>query len=174
MTCDQADAAVAQADRATWKPLDEAIRVLGDAVKGTKGDVREVFVDQFDRLRALRCYFRTLRNTAAWVAGVHGYIEAKDPSEKERRLTMVRAMVDNEVGNARALAALFEASKTRFMPVDPMGETFNMYGTNLPELIRRKVALMEKHRNDEPRIDPNFMWRLPPDSGLDPKSFIKY
>jgi len=33
---------------------------------------------------------------------------------------------------------------------------------------------MEKHRNDEPHIDPNFMWRLPPDSGLDPKAYIKY
>ena len=174
MTRDQADAAVAQADLKTWKPLDEAIGVLRDAVKGTKGDVREVFVDQFDRLLALRCYFRTLRNTAAWVAGVHGYIEAKEPAEKEKRRVMVREMIDDEIGNARALAALFEASKTRFMPVDPTGETFNMYGTNLPELIRKKVALMEKHRNDEPRIDPNFMWRLPPDSGLDPKAYIKY
>jgi hypothetical protein len=174
MTRDQADAAVAQADGAVWKPLDEAIGVLRDAVQSAKGDAREVFVDQFDRLRALRCYFRTLRNTAAWVAGVHGTIEAKDPAERERRLTMVRAMVDDEVGNARALAALFEASKTRFMPVDPTGETFNMYGTNLTELIRRKIALMEKHRNDEPRIDPDFMWRLPPDSGLDPKAYIKY
>jgi len=174
MTRDQADAIVAQADQRTWKPLDEAIGVLKDAVQSAKGDARAVFVDQFDRLQALRCYFRTLRNTAAWVAGVHGYIEAKDPAERERRLTLVRAMVDDEVGNACALAALFEASKTRFMPVDPTGETFNMYGTNLPELIRRKVALMEKHRNDEPRIDPNFMWRLPPDSGLDPKVYIKY
>lgn len=173
MTRDQADAVVAQADRATWKPLDEAIGVLRDAVKDAKGDVRAVFVDQFDRLRALRCYFRTLRNTAAWVAGVHGTIEAKDPAEKERRLTMVRAMVDDEVRNAKDLAALFETSKTPFMPVDPTGETFNMYGTNLPELIRRKVALMEKHRNDEPRIDPDFMWRLPPDSGLDPKVYLK-
>ena len=174
MIRDQADAVVAQADRATWKPLDEAIGVLGDAVQGMKGNARAVFVDQFDRLRALRCYFRTLRNTAAWVAGVHGYIETKDPAEKDRRQALVRAMVDDEIGNARALATLFESSKTRFMPVDPTGETFNMYGTNLPELIRRKVALMEKHRNDEPRIDPDFMWRLPPDSGLDPKAYIKY
>jgi len=83
-------------------------------------------------------------------------------------------MVDDEIANARDLAALFETSKTRFMPVDPAGETFNMYGTNLPELIRKKVALMEKHRNDEPRIDPDFMWRLPSDAGLDPKGYLKY
>jgi len=119
-------------------------------------------------------YFRTLRNTAAWVAGVHGFLEAKDPAEKERRRAAVRAMIDDEIANAKELAALFETSRTRFMPVDPTGETFNMYGTNLPELIRKKVALMEKHRNDDPRIDPDFMWRLPSDAGLDPKTYLKY
>ncbi|MCK7478541.1 MAG: hypothetical protein M0C28_14995 [Candidatus Moduliflexus flocculans] len=73
------------------------------------------------------------------------------------------------------LAALFESSKTRFMPVDPAGETFNMYGTNLAGAgIGRKAALMKKHRDDEPRIDPDFMWRLPPDAGLDPKLYLKY
>jgi hypothetical protein len=87
---------------------------------------------------------------------------------------MVREMVDDEIANAKALAALFESSKTAFMPVDPKGETFNMYVTNLPELIRKKLALMEKHRNDEPRIDPDFMWRLPQDAGLDPKAYMKY
>jgi hypothetical protein len=173
MTRDQADAAVAQADRATWKPLDEAIRILDDAAGSAKGEARAVFVDQMDRLRALRSYFRTLRNTAAWVAGVHGYIEAKDPAEKAKRRAMVRSMVDDEVGNAEDLAALFERSSTRFMPVDPSGETFNMYGTNLPDLIREKIRLMKEHRDDEPRIDPDFMWRLPPDAGLDPKVYLK-
>jgi len=174
MTKDQADAAVAQADRTTWKPLDEAIAVLGETVRTAAGEARTVFADQLDRLRALRCYFRTLRNTAAWVAGVHGTIEAKDPAGKDGRRAAVRAMVDDEIANAKELAALFETSETRFMPIDPTGETFNMYGANLPELIREKIALMEKHRNDEPRIDPDFMWRLPSDAGLDPKSYLKY
>ncbi|MGZ5424091.1 MAG: hypothetical protein ACXW2V_05755 [Candidatus Aminicenantales bacterium] len=174
MTREQADAAVAQADRATWKPLDEAIGVLGGAAGRETGGTRSVLVDQLDRLRALRSYFRTLRNTAAWVAGVHGFIEATDPAEKERRRAMVREMVDDEIANARDLAALFESSKTRFMPIDPTGETFNMYGTNLPELIRKKISLMEAHRNDEPRIDPDFMWRLPSGTGLDPRVYLKY
>lgn len=187
MTTEQADAAVARADRATWKPLDEAVAVLGAAIDKEPGGIKagpdgrrryksevQVLADQLDRLRALRCYFRTLRNTAAWVAGVHGYLEAGDAAEKARRRTAVRAMVDDETANARDLAALFETSKVRFMPVDPTGETFNMYGPNLAELIRKKIALMEKHRDDEPRIDPDFMWRMPPDSGLDPKVYLKY
>ncbi|HSA95062.1 MAG TPA: hypothetical protein VLJ16_03370, partial [Acidobacteriota bacterium] len=173
MTTEQADAAVAQADRATWQPLDEAIGALREAVGETEGSVRAAFTDQLDRLRGLRCYFRTLRNTAAWVAGVHGYIETKDPASKAKRREAVRAMVDDEIRNARDLADLFGTSTTRFMPVDPTGETFNMYGANLPELIKKKVALMEAHRNDEPRIDPDFMWRLPKDAGLDPKTYLK-
>ncbi|MGZ5438926.1 MAG: hypothetical protein ACXWFJ_03675, partial [Candidatus Aminicenantales bacterium] len=168
------EAAVAQADRGTWEPLDEAIAVLSAAFDKASGGARKVFVDQLDRLRALRSYFRTLRNTAAWVAGVHGFIEATDPAEKDRRRAAVGAMVDDEIANARELAVLFESSKTRFMPIDPTGETFNMYGTNLAELIRKKIALMEAHRDDEPRIDPDFMWRLPSDSGLDPRTYMKY
>lgn len=174
LTTGQADAAVAQADKAAWDPLEEAIAALGEAAGDSEGKARAVFTDQLDRLRALRCYFRTLRNTAAWVAGVHGYIEAKDAAEKARRREEVRAMVDDEARNARELAALFETSKTRFMPVDPTGETFNMYGPNLAELIRKKIALMEKHRDDEPRIDPDFMWRLPKDAGLDPKAYLRH
>lgn len=174
MTREQADAAVAQADRDTGPPLERAIDVLGAALEGAKGDARAVFADQLDRLRALRSYFRTLRNTAAWVAGVHGYIEAKDRTERDRRLAQVRAMIDDEVRNAKDLAALVEASGTRFMPIDPTGETFNMYGPNLAALARRKAALMDKHRNDEPGIDPDFMWRLPPDAGLDPKVYLKH
>ncbi len=174
MTRDQADTAVAQADRTTWTELDEAIGTLRQAAQAAKGGSRAVFIDQLDRLRALRCYFRTLRNTAAWVAGVQGFIEAKDAAGKDRRRAAVRAMVDDEIANARDLAILFESSKTRFMPVDPSGETFNMYGMNLAELIRKKVFLMKKHRDDEPRIDPDFMWRLPSGAGFDPKIYLKY
>ena len=36
------------------------------------------------------------------------------------------------------------------------------------------LALMKAHRNDDPWIDPDFMWRLPPDAGLDPKIYLKY
>ena len=175
MTTEQADAAVAQADRATWKPLDEAIAVLGEAVRGVGGGSRAVFVDQLDRLRAAALLFPD--------AAQHGRLGGRrsrllsKPRTRPRRTgagPRSRAMVDDEITNAKDLAALFESSKTRFMPVDPTGETFNMYGANLPELIRKKIALMEKHRNDEPRIDPDFMWRLPADAGLDPKSYLKF
>jgi hypothetical protein len=61
-----------------------------------------------------------------------------------------------------------------FMPVAPAEESFNLYGSNLPALARRKAALMRAHRDDEPAIDPNFIWRVPAGFPVDPKEFIKY
>jgi hypothetical protein len=175
MTREQAEAIVAQADRGVWKPLEEAIAVLTSAERAAETDAgKRVFADQRDRLTALRCYFRTLRNTAAWVAGVHGYLEAKDPAEKVKRRAQVRAMVDDEIGNARELAGLIERSTVTFMPFAKAEETFNLYGRNLPELIRRRIALMTAHRDDEPRIDPDFMWRMPAGFPVEPKTYLKY
>jgi hypothetical protein len=176
MTREDADRMVAQADRTVWTNLDEAIAVLDGAAAGGEGSAAsgDVWVDQRDRVRALRCYFRTLRNTAAWVYGVHGYLESQDPREKERRLGQVRAMIDDEIRNAREFVELLETSDVSFMPVAPAGESFNMYGENLAGLIRTRVALMERHRNDLPYIDPDFMWRLPPGTGIDLKNYVRY
>ncbi len=175
LTKDQADGLVGRADRNVWRNLDGAIVVLDGALKGAISEKsRNVLRDQRDRVRALKCYFRTLRNTAAWVAGVHGYLEAEDSLEKERRIDLVRAMIDDEIRNSREFIELIESSQTPFMPVAPAGESFNMYGENLPDLIRNRVTLMERHRDDIPFIDPEFMWRLPPGAGFAPKDYHKY
>ena len=39
------------------------------------------------------------------------------------------------------------------------GETPLIYGKNLAELVKKKIVLMEKHINDEPFIDPDYMLR---------------
>jgi hypothetical protein len=49
------------------------------------------------------------------------------------------------------------------MTVAAEGETPFVYGENFPELMRRRIGLMERHRDDEPRIDPDFMFRVPGD-----------
>ncbi len=178
LTREQADGVVAAADRDVWTSIDGAVGLLArGAMDASTPRAKAVFADQRDRLEALRSYFRTLRNTAAWVAGVHGYLEAKARNDKpamDRRRAEVRAMVDDEARNAEALAALFERSAVSFMPVAPAEESFNLYGANLPSLARRKAALMRAHREDEPAIDPNFIWRVPTGFPVDPKEFIKY
>jgi len=45
------------------------------------------------------------------------------------------------------------------MPVSTLGESMHIYGDNFGELLEKKIDLMERHRNDEPYIDPAYMWR---------------
>ncbi len=175
ITREQAEKIVAQCDREIWKRLDEAIQLLKNAPSSAKDkEAQEVFTDQRERLAGLLCYFRTLRNTAAWVAGVYGYLEAKDASEKESFLEMVREMAEDEIQNSQDLLALAQNSKTTFMPISSVGETFNMYGENFIELVKRKIELMEAHKNDEPRINPDFIWRMPSGFRVSPKEYLKY
>lgn len=41
------------------------------------------------------------------------------------------------------------------------GETPFIYGENFAALLKKRIALMRKHRRDAPRIDPEFMFRIP-------------
>ncbi len=82
-------------------------------------------------------------------------------------------MIDDEIRNSHDLASLLESSGVRFMPISPVGESFNMYGENVSQLIRIRISLMEKHRNDIPRIDPDFMWKLPPGVGIPLRQYLK-
>ncbi len=172
---EMADRLVAQADRAAWQRLDEAIRLLRHSAEAAaEASARAVFEDQLNRAQGLRCYWRTLRNTAAWVAGVHGYLEAGDESTKARRRAQARATVLDEIENAEALLELWQTGRTSFMPVLPCGEAFYMYGENFGELLQRKLALMRAHVDDEPRIDPNFLWRMPAGCPVSPEEYLPY
>lgn len=170
-----ADRLVAQADQAAWKRLDQAIQLLQQSAETTtEPAARAVIEDQLNRARGLRCYWRTLRNTAAWVAGVHGYLEAGDAAAKARRRSQARAMVLDEIENTEALLRLWEAGEASFMPVLPCGEAFYMYGENFGELLQRKLTLMRAHVDDEPRIDRNFLWRMPAGCPVSMEEYLPY
>jgi hypothetical protein len=148
---------VERIDANVWKPLDAAI-ALADS-RNTDGP--SVFIDQRDRLRGLRCWIGTQRSTAAWVAGVYGYLEAKDKATKERYRSFLKKMVADEIQFAKDLLNLWETSTIPWMVVSKVAETSYIYGENLGELIRKKITLMEKYGDAEPYIDPNFIWRVP-------------
>jgi hypothetical protein len=174
ISIEQGDEIVHKYDSKVWSPLQQAITVAEKTIKtipqGTPA--RELFVDLRDRLLGARCYFRTLRNVGAWVAGVHGYLEAKNEADKEARLRMVREMVDDELQNARDLLQLWRSTEINFIPIHASGETWHEYGDNLGELIEKKITLMEKYKGDLPYIDPDYMWRMPPEfKSLEDKYF---
>jgi len=163
-------------DQAVWGPLDSAVALLdkklGDIPKDDASYI--VFLDQRDRLTAMRCHFKTLRNTAAWIAGVHGYLEAKDQQTKQGKRRLVHDMVLDEIQNTRDLLKLWENSRVDFIPVSTIGETMTIYGENLGELLKKKIELMTGHENDEPYIDPNFMWQMPSGFTVPKEVYLKY
>ncbi len=157
------DGIVKQYDTKSKPALEKAIQLAEKSVEETQADdsANKIFVDLRDRFLALRCYYRSLRNIGAWVAGIHGYLKTNDKAEKQARLKMVREMMDDELQNASDLLNLWNSTKVNFIPIHQYGETWHEYGENMGKLIEKKIALMEKHRNDLPYIDSDYMWRMP-------------
>lgn len=173
---DQAASIVRTCDSLVWKPLDDAIDLLGASMRSGRltPDASEALLDQHDRLKAVRCYFRTLRNVAAWIAAVHGYMASSSSAQKIEMGKAVRATIDDELRNTEALLQLWTTSRTEFMPVAAIGESWAMYGTNFGSLLQKKFELMKKHLDDAPAIDPNFMWHVGPECPVQPTDYLKY
>ncbi|MCK7518501.1 MAG: hypothetical protein MZV64_12675 [Ignavibacteriales bacterium] len=177
MTREQADAAVAQADQ---RDVEAPRRGRSASLKegGPAG------------LRAARARSSSTSSTGSgpcaatsgpcatrrpgWPESTVTY-EAKDPAEKDKR-------PGHGAGHGRRRgrgtpATWPRSSKPRrrgSCPSTRRARPSTCTGRTSPSSSRRKVALMEKHRDDEPRIDPDFMWRLPSGAGLDPKIYLKY
>ena len=160
-----ADEAWAAAKRWGKRSLDQA---------ASEPAALEVFGDLRDRLVAYRCYAMTMRNLAAWIAGVHGYLQADNEAEKQSRLTLVQEMVASELANAKALLKLWESSVVDFMPVNAYTETMHEYGVNFGEVLQQKIELMEKYGDRLPYIDPNYMWRMPEGSSVSADDYMSY
>ena len=67
----------------------------------------------------------------------------------------------DEKANAQLLLAHVESAKTEWMVQSEVGETTFIYGDNIADLIRKKIALMEGRENDTPHVDPDYIWRVP-------------
>ncbi len=152
--------AIERMDKFLFPPLDNAIKILKDEFNKV-ADKKSVFYDQLVRVKALRCWFKTMRNVSAWIAGVHGYLESESIEEKERYKKMVREMIELEIENSREFLRLWEENDgvVEFMSITDMGETTLIHGENFGELLKKKIELMQKHIDDEPYIDPDYMWK---------------
>jgi hypothetical protein len=162
LTVDQAGVLRATVDEHVLPPLGQAIALCSPhpAMDDAAGGSVQVFTDLCDRLVAARCFYTTMRNTVAWTEAVHGYRQASAPAERARFRIFGEAMVAHELANARTLLALWKRSTVPFIPISALGESLHMYGDNFGELLERKIALMERHAQDEPSIDPDYMWRM--------------
>lgn len=157
-----------QIDASVLPLLDRAITKCESVLESFEPaeQAKLVFIDLHDRLIAASCFYTTMRNTVAWIVSVHGYLEAPSPAVKEEFHRKVREMMASELQNANDLLRLWETSPIHFIPVSSRQESLHMYGENFGELLKKKIQLMQRHENDEPYIDPNYMWRM--QKNLDP------
>lgn len=136
----------------------------GDDARQRRRSTRDrqgvVFFDLRDRVRALRCWSITQRNTCAWVAGVYGHIRSDDPGEKGELRKYLDRMIDLDLRNTRDLLDLWENAEAEFMLVSDVGETSYIYGENFGEHLRTKLRLTQAYRDREPRIDRDILWRV--------------
>jgi len=160
-TAEKSATDVERIDAGVWPPLDEAIALLESVAAKARAALGapNVISDHLVRLKALRCWFMTQRNVAAWVAGVYGWMEAKTVATKRRHRGMLGDMMRKEIANSDALMGLLD-SGVEFMATTDMGETPLMHGRNLRELLKKRVALMERHMGDDPFIDHDYMMRM--------------
>ena len=149
-------------DQSVLPPLTRAIEIAGTLLRQSPQSSRHatVFGDLRDRLRAARCFFTTMRNSVAWTEAVHGFLEATTESDKAVYGALGREMVSGEIQNANELLRLWNESPVNWMPVAQSAETLHLYGPGFGEQLRRKISLMERHIDDVPRIDPEYMWRI--------------
>ncbi len=143
--------------------IEAAVKAASEARDSTDSDgsSRIVWAHHCDRLKGAQSWFRSQRNIAAWIEGVHGYIEASEPSDKKRCRELVRQTVLDEKENAKALLQHVNTAETDWMIQSEVGETTFIYGDNIAGLLEKKIALMEGRENDEPHVDPDYMWRVP-------------
>jgi len=151
-------------DENVWGYLEAAIELfkekMGDSQRRGDQKAFKVFEDQYFRIRALRCLYETLRNTAVWIFAVHEYLDSSDPKDKARCRNLLDEMSEREIQNCRELIQLWEQAPVEWMIVSGSVETPFIHAENFPKLLRKKIALIEKHKDDEPYIDPDYMFRV--------------
>ena len=148
MTPGQAATAVERIDERALSAIDAAVRAA------------DGFEDVRDRLTALRCWMTTRRNVAAWIAHALGFLRAKGKRKRAAHRERLDEMVESEIGNARAWLALWRESGTEFMAVSKGTETTFIYDRAFGDHLERKIDLMRRYRDREPRVDPSFMYRV--------------
>ncbi len=176
ISVEQGDEIIQSCRDAVWPRLNTALKEtqrLLEAV-GESEPVHSRVLALRHRLEALQIYFTTLKNIGAWVAGVHGYDQAQTQEEKTTRLEQVRDMMESEIDNMRHLLDLWDHSSIEFMPVNHQGESWTIYGDNLPEIVQRKIDWMIAHRNDTPRVYENQMWLMPDGFPVPMQEYLKY
>jgi hypothetical protein len=147
-----------------WTSLEKAQSILRKKAEECKQagehNYAEVFFDQYYRTWALNCLFRSLRNAADWIYSVHAYLGSDEAEIRGQCLNSLKNLIEDEIDNSKNLLQLWETASCEWMILSGSEETPFIYKDNLPELVKKKIELMEAYKDREPRIDPDYMFRI--------------
>ncbi|MCK4336416.1 MAG: hypothetical protein KAX11_00645 [Candidatus Aminicenantes bacterium] len=171
ITKDHAKKAYKRIDENVIGTLDSALKMLKNVIAGNEeeidGKTRRVFCDLYDRCRALKAFYETLRNTAAWIYALHEFLGTSEPDVRKFCREILDDLIEREIHNTLELLDLWESSPVEWMIVSESGETPFIYGDNFGTLLKKRITLMRKHKNDNPWIDPDYMFRVSNDPYAD-------
>jgi len=158
-------------DRRMLPKLELTLGILNKAYSQKKLKAVE---DQRDRYHGLLLLMRTLRNSFAAQAAINRWLLGQGDREEQRKKLdeALRAEIANTrewiallesirgywlsrpvaLANTREWIALLESSRTNFFHISAVEETPFIYKTPLEDL-RLRLAVMEKHINDQPGPD---------------------
>jgi hypothetical protein len=85
-------------------------------------------------------------------------MEAESDGMREEARGILQDGITRELENSQRLLELLEG-EIEFMATTDRDETPLIHGTNLRESVKKRMGLMEAHRNDDPYIDPEYMER---------------
>jgi len=161
--CEQAKKLAERMEKKVLPVIQETREFIHQIIAKCKDDAktRPFFIDLADRIEALVYWLITLRNVQIWITNVHGYLQTDDMETKKTCRENLRKMVLSEIENSQQLLDFWHRTETEFMVVSGSGESVHQLGENFGEHLAKKIALMQGHEDDEPYIDPHFMWRVP-------------
>jgi hypothetical protein len=121
-----------------------------------------VFRDLRDRVRGYLHWATAMRSVCTWVSSVYGYLESDSDEERAAHEKRLQDAIDLDLKNTAELLDLIETTDTEFMVVSAAGNHTYFYGEDLPELLRKRIALTTQYRHHKPRIDREILWREVP------------
>ncbi len=123
---------------------------------------RRVFGDLRDRIQGFLHWVVALRNVCTWCATVYGTLETTDEKERAVHEKRLQEAIDLDLENTAGLIELIENSDTAFMAVSAIGNHTYIYGEDLSDLLRKRIALTTAYRHHPPRIEKGILWRPVP------------
>ena len=140
------------------KYTDRALAALDAALGDADDSPQSVMLRRHrDRIAPLAALWRTQRN-GFHCGAIIEYLKSDRKAEFEKRAPALRREflegVDDELTNCRELIALLASSKVALIDTGDVESSF-VLPHNLPELLEKKIALMEAHRADSDVLFPN-------------------